>query len=385
MKLRASTLSAWLTDIPIADLPTIVVEAITVLASLELHNLWVDALCIVQDDPEDVSTQIGMMPQIYQNATVTITASTASTCYESFLRPKSPPPLYRAGLALAVDLPDVKSGTMFLRDCDDDVPFREPVSQRAWTLQESILSPRLLEYGYERISQGGSSQSPGQYSPRFIFYNSLGSAGGAHPHGQRAVAWWRVIGDFTRRELTFPKDKLPAISAIASELAANSEPRDDYLAGLWRRDLPLHLLWRADFPRKPRPTSYRAPSWSWAAVESPVFHPHASDGEEGWERMANLAGCLTVVDYLAEPVSPAAMYASVRAAHLILRGFVLDAKLFRTGTEYEIQSPYILLQERTKTYYPDAIEDEDFLAGSAGRDVSLLLSFLIVRSPVLKE
>lgn len=88
--------------------------------------------------------------------------------------------------------------------------------------------------------------------------------------------------------------------------------------------------------------------------------------------MANLAGSLTGVDYLAEPVSPAAMYSSVRAAHLILRGFGLDAKLFRTGTEYEIQSPFILLQERTKTYYPDAIEDEEFLAGSAGRDVRLL-------------
>lgn len=92
MKLRPSTLSAWLTDIPIADLPAIVVEAITVLASLELHNIWVDALCIVQDDPEDVSTQVDMMPHIYQNATVKITASTASTCYESFLKSKSPPP-----------------------------------------------------------------------------------------------------------------------------------------------------------------------------------------------------------------------------------------------------------------------------------------------------
>ncbi|CAH0051918.1 unnamed protein product [Clonostachys solani] len=381
-KLGKSNRSAWLTDIPVADLPIVVVEAITVLMSLQFNNLWVDALCIVQDDKEDVSKQVGMMPQIYQNATVTITASTSSTCYESFLKPKSPPPLYRAGLALAVELPNTERGTMFLRDCDDDVPFREPVSQRAWTLQENILSPRLLEYGYERVrwscrslqtSQGGSIQSPGQYSSRFIFYNSLGSNIGAHPHDQRAVAWWRVLSDFTRRGLSFPTDKLPAISAIASELAASSEPRDDYLAGLWRRDLPLHLLWRADFPRRARPRSYRAPSWSWAAVESPVFHPHASDGEEEWARTADLARCLTVVGYSAEPVSPAAMYAGVRSAHLIVRGFVLDARLFRTGTEYEIQSPLIHLQERTKTYYPDAIEDEGFLAGSAGRDVSLLL------------
>lgn len=40
---------------------------------------------------------------------------------------------------------------MFLRDCDDDVPFREPVNQRVWALQQNILSPRLLEYGYERV------------------------------------------------------------------------------------------------------------------------------------------------------------------------------------------------------------------------------------------
>jgi hypothetical protein len=133
----------------------------------------------------------------------------------------------------------------------------------AWTLQENIPSPRLLGYGYERvrwscrslhISQGGSTQSSGQYRPRFIFYNSLGSDGGAHPGGHRAVVWWRVIGDFMRRELTFPKDKLPVVSAITSKLAASSEPRDYYLAGLWRRSLSLHLLWRAYFPQEDSPS-----------------------------------------------------------------------------------------------------------------------------------
>uniref|UniRef100_A0A8H7TW83 Uncharacterized protein n=1 Tax=Bionectria ochroleuca TaxID=29856 RepID=A0A8H7TW83_BIOOC len=41
--------------------------------------------------------------------------------------------------------------------------------------------------------------------------------------------------------------------------------------------------------------------------------------------------------------------------------------------EYGIRSPFVHFRERTKTYYPDAIEDEDLLPGSVGRDVSLPL------------
>ena len=58
------------------------------------------------------------------------------------------------------------------------------------------------------------------------------------------------------------------------------ETGDEYLAGLWKKDLRFDLLWRVgvlfceDETDWRRPTAYRAPSWSWAAIEGPVHLEH---------------------------------------------------------------------------------------------------------------
>ncbi|PMD58629.1 uncharacterized protein K444DRAFT_413966 [Hyaloscypha bicolor E] len=78
------------------------------------------------------------------------------------------------------------------------------------------------------------------------------------------------------------KDKLPALSGVAHEfeLKANkSTPPGKYCAGLWESDLVVQLGWAVNsgpFARPighRRPIKYRAPSWSWAAVDGEiVFH-----------------------------------------------------------------------------------------------------------------
>jgi hypothetical protein len=60
-------------DLP-EELPRTVRDAITVTRSLEYGYLWVDSLCIIQDDKQDQDLQIGMMDEIYSNATLTIAA-----------------------------------------------------------------------------------------------------------------------------------------------------------------------------------------------------------------------------------------------------------------------------------------------------------------------
>lgn len=55
---------------------------------------------------------------------------------------------------------------------------------------------------------------------------------------------------------------------------------DDYYAGLWSKNMPQALLWspyeEETFPHVPhvarRPDTYRAPTWSWASIESPISH-----------------------------------------------------------------------------------------------------------------
>ena len=77
--------------------------------------------------------------------------------------------------------------------------------------------------------------------------------------------WTRIVGIYTRCQLTKEADKLIAISAIAREMKPIMGCR--YLAGLWERNLVDQLEWRIDRGDRSRPATYRAPSWSWASVE----------------------------------------------------------------------------------------------------------------------
>lgn len=69
-------------------------------------------------------------------------------------------------------------------------------------------------------------------------------------------AWQRIVEQYSGHDLTIGGDKLPAISGIASKIgtATNS----DSIARLWRENLVLDLLWRA-------------PSWSWASLDTPSY------------------------------------------------------------------------------------------------------------------
>jgi hypothetical protein len=92
--------------------------------------------------------------------------------------------------------------------------------------------------------------------------------------------WYGILADYTQRALTFPRDKLIAISGVADYI--RRETSCEYLAGIWKESLPQALLWQNPPSMKPRSQEagcihfrekvkiYRAPSWSWASVDGPV-------------------------------------------------------------------------------------------------------------------
>jgi hypothetical protein len=87
-----------------------------------------------------------------------------------------------------------------------------------------------------------------------------------HSEYQLLNIWQHAIALFTTANLTYTSDKLSATSVIARKMAEYS--RDDYLAGMWRKDLLLQLPWFAISPPQfKRPTGYRAPTWSWASID----------------------------------------------------------------------------------------------------------------------
>lgn len=83
------------------------------------------------------------------------------------------------------------------------------------------------------------------------------------------MLWYRILNEYSIRQLSFESDRLEAISGLASRLSQILG--DTYIGGIWRSSIIECLQWRPDDPYRGsetiRQTSYRAPTWSWASCE----------------------------------------------------------------------------------------------------------------------
>ncbi|KAF4468342.1 HET domain-containing [Fusarium albosuccineum] len=267
-------------------------DTFNIAQKLGLRYIWIDSLCIIQDDPEDIKIELLRMPDIFKNADLTICASSSETCTEGFLQQR---PDY-SKVQIALDLPLGESGTAHLDSYTWwSPPVPEPLSQRAWAFQERLLSHRLLEYGWRTSRWSCSCEQ--NYSgnndlsiPRhpswasdavksyknyslFSFLNPPWIRGFSLSKSDLLDSWARIIRKYSALKLTFPQDRLAAISGVAIELQRATGVR--YLAGLWVHEtMPSFLLWRTETPfseRRMRPDERRAPSWSWAAIDEGVI------------------------------------------------------------------------------------------------------------------
>lgn len=84
------------------------------------------------------------------------------------------------------------------------------------------------------------------------------------------IRWFELVKHYTKAHLTQPQDKLVAIAGIARKVQRARGLT--YLAGIWKEYLPLNLLWHLDAPAHERPAVYRAPTWSWAAIDGQIMH-----------------------------------------------------------------------------------------------------------------
>jgi hypothetical protein len=89
--------------------------------------------------------------------------------------------------------------------------------------------------------------------------------------------WYALTEAYSCRQLSVKRDKLPAISGIAAEVACLLQS-DDYLAGIWKTDLLRGISWFPDLINRrvcdkawpPLPIDEGIPSWSWAAFDGPI-------------------------------------------------------------------------------------------------------------------
>lgn len=82
------TLSKRLAGISEGEIPPVLKDAIAITRDLGVPYLWIDSLCILQDDTEDWDRQCAQMDKIYGSALVTLFAGSSSSCQEGFLQPR---------------------------------------------------------------------------------------------------------------------------------------------------------------------------------------------------------------------------------------------------------------------------------------------------------
>lgn len=324
---KIQTLPSRRENIDFSALPKSFRDALLIARCLKIPYIWIDSLCIIQDSMEDWETESAQMGLVYSAAWCTIAASSAESCHDGiYLTRKEGPPLcqfivqdvngFRVQFSLFESSPKWES---FYNS--------NPLNKRGWTFQERELSPRVLHFSTDQMwwecrTLRTQEDLPREdeavvypqplpkkkkvkiarpwEKPQFVegapevnsavqlrcldnmlqIWNPSMESSVIHRFIVREArynTWHKMVQDYTARTFTRITDRFPALSGLVSEMQAAHG--GEYAAGLWRDDLPRSLLWRR-YPSKAspsngpftRPQEYRAPSWSWAAVDERVTY-----------------------------------------------------------------------------------------------------------------
>lgn len=291
LKLTTENYDECLREIPMARLPQLYRDAVYVTRQLGVRYIWIDSICIIQrgDDLPDWHREVGLMERVYFNTFCNISALHAPDNHHSLFSTRNadlmcPQP---------IQLPYEGQQTTFL--VRDDGYWRDELEHarlhtRGWVLQERFLSPRVLHFGRGQIfwecAEREISEVHGecQLTPDWLFKSLLPRD--PDPNSNRGIFlyrnWEDIIEMFAKCRLTYPSDKLVALSAVAKHMSVLLQ--DEYCAGIWRGNMEEGLEWSVidaetahqDGVRETwqGPMAvYRAPSWSWASVDYPISHP----------------------------------------------------------------------------------------------------------------
>jgi hypothetical protein len=297
--------------IDLLSLPLTVQHAITIARALGLAYLWVDSLCIIQDSAEDWQRESASMCDIYSNATITISADGSLDCEGGCFVSSA----HRNLTIATIPCQDPKGGitNIYLRrlgiqqeangsHATQDIS-RPRLDTRGWTLQERLLSPRVLHCTSTELVWQCSArvscecQIMEEEAAGFIFepFRTLYVKDVAD-QGKR-FDWRRIVVEYTQRDLSQHTDRLPAISGFAAAISKtlpDAFASKDYFFGLWHSDLVRNMLWNvvsgtndssggAWSRESMRLAGRYAPTWSWASVTGGITYIDELHGQNRYE------------------------------------------------------------------------------------------------------
>jgi hypothetical protein len=300
-------------------LPPLFQNVFYIAQKLDIKYVWIDSLCIVQDDVADWKREAPKMAQYYQFSTLSVAGTEPSPelgLFEEFSEDYQPwssltrlP--YRDSKGLFSGWFYVYRRKTLLHDEYEKTIKNSKILQRGWIVQEWILSRRLLWY-----TPVGIYFECQELPARTAFQEQLDrdhkkdqnvrlelKTSYDFAHGDSFDHWYRMVELYAPTFLTkVDQDRMLALSSLAQEIKKKLEhinrrgtSEQNYLAGaycagLWLQDIHRGLLWMMTGKSKATPKLENAASWSWISFVTNIRWPARADD---YNRKLKITGLCT--------------------------------------------------------------------------------------------
>lgn len=366
----AANLDSHKEEIPWSSLPPVFQDSIAYVRKLGISLIWIDSLCIVQDDKDDWRVEASKMASIYQNAYLVLSASKSPNSEDGLfggIDGESNPtiiliPSSSQGSALCFR----KSFTHLPGYMDQKLVKKSPLPtfNRGWIFQERLLASRVLHFGPQELSWECLEESACQCTGTYSSSTGNGAADTALTMSAQRIlrpkvvynqdywkqldearlikVWHMLVEDYTRLHLTFESDIFPAMSGIAKSFQQHTESK--FVAGMCVKSLLCDLAWHKEttsssptekFEWHQRPRAWRAPTWSWASALGPVQFLDMGNGLVPLCELEEVK-CLP---YQSDPTG------ELKSGHLLLRGYLISTSIrYRQSVKEGSKAPFNLYE-----------------------------------------
>lgn len=281
---RKGTFSQFQSAIPIESMPKTFRDAVQVTRALSFRYIWIDSLCIVQDRPSDWEAEAKKMGGYYRNACLTIVAGSAVSADSGLFFPNTHPAVPCHIGSVSLEVPNCRhhgaephTFPLFAREprmARSGFSFGAkpayPLDERAWVMQEEVLSARSLIFTTEGLYWECTQMSASEFHPhgsQYKYTRSLSSKDPASYGGEVFLPSDQTYAQTFKRCLVND-----------AEFAANSAPTE--IVRLMRSLMPLDQdALRSEIAALRQAPVQEAPGTSWAIEQRQVFRHHRTQSE----------------------------------------------------------------------------------------------------------
>ena len=366
LKLTKNSLNSFVNGISVPTLPQNFKDAMVVLKKLHLRYIWIDALCIIQDSNEDWLAEAALMSKVYSYSFINLAATSSTNTVGGLFVEREPYTLNGCKVPVLWAGNVSKDYICIREDPWQDNVAHSPLIERAWVLQEKLLSSRTLHFARDQIywecnelyaSETYPAGSPWEHFSWQAEENKFKTAFGTFRKNQdlpestaaaAAEVWANTVEEYCAAKLTRGTDKLIALSGVA-QVISKSLRDPQYFAGHWRLNLATSLLWMTESPGN-RSAEYIAPSWSWASMVGAI-KTNRSDED-------NVV--LDIIDVKTHVVGDP--YGSVDGGILRIRGRLCKATIKAKDSQFPDMPGFHLTfgaSQASDFYVPCAVDDEN--------------------------